>query len=98
MEEILHHMGCITPGKEWNKLPTSTGDRRISEPSTVLLIFTATSTEICQIVPNCELFLIFFLKFPTKSPAAGGSGIGAVQGLGDFFLHHWLLGNELHSG
>ncbi len=35
MEEILHHLGCIKPCKQWDRLPTSTGDRRISEPSTV---------------------------------------------------------------
>ena len=35
MEEILHHLGCIKPCKYWDKLPSSTGDRRISEPSTV---------------------------------------------------------------
>ena len=28
----------LKPCKEWDKLPTSTGDRRISEPSTVLYI------------------------------------------------------------
>ena len=33
--EIRHHLGCIKPCKSWDKLPTSTGDRRISEPSTV---------------------------------------------------------------
>ena len=36
MEEILHHLGCIKPCKYWDKLfAISTGDRRISEPSTV---------------------------------------------------------------
>ena len=30
MEEILHHLGCMKPYKQWDKLPTSTGDRRIS--------------------------------------------------------------------
>ena len=30
MEEILHHLGFIKPCKLWDKLPTSTGDRRIS--------------------------------------------------------------------
>ena len=25
MEEILHHVGGIKPGKEWDKLPFSTG-------------------------------------------------------------------------
>ena len=35
MGEILHHLGYIKPRKSWDKLPTSTGDRRISEPSTV---------------------------------------------------------------
>ena len=35
MEEILHHLGCIKPYKQWDKLPTSTGERRISEPSTL---------------------------------------------------------------
>ena len=36
MEEIPNnHLGCITPCKKWDKLPTSTGERRISEPSTV---------------------------------------------------------------
>ncbi len=29
-EEILHHLGCRKPFKSWDKLPTSTGDRRIS--------------------------------------------------------------------
>ena len=30
MEEILHHLECIKPCKQWDKLPTSTGDRRSS--------------------------------------------------------------------
>ena len=30
-----NHLECIKPCKQWNKLPTSTGDHRISEPSTV---------------------------------------------------------------
>ena len=38
MEEILHHLGCLKSCKHWDNLPTSTGDRRISEPSTVFLI------------------------------------------------------------
>ena len=32
VEETLHHLGCISP---WDKLPTSTGELRISEPLTV---------------------------------------------------------------
>jgi len=32
--EILHHQQCINPSN-WDKLPTSTGECRISEPSTV---------------------------------------------------------------
>ena len=37
MEEILHHLACIKPYKEWATSTTvpSTGERRISEPSTV---------------------------------------------------------------
>ena len=36
MEEIPNnHQGCIQPCKQWDKLPTSTGQRGISEPSTV---------------------------------------------------------------
>ena len=35
-EKILHHLTCMKPYKQWDKLPTSTGDRRISEPSTVV--------------------------------------------------------------
>ena len=31
--------GDKTPYKQWDELPTSTGDRRISEPSTVCLSF-----------------------------------------------------------
>jgi len=27
---LLHHLGCIKPCKSWDKLPTSTGDGRIS--------------------------------------------------------------------
>ena len=35
VSEIPHiHLGCISPCKQWD-LPTSTGDRRISEPSRV---------------------------------------------------------------
>ena len=34
MEEILHHLECTKPCKSWHKLPTSTGDRRISETTT----------------------------------------------------------------
>ena len=30
MEEILHHLANIKPCKQWDKLPTSTGNRRIS--------------------------------------------------------------------
>ena len=33
MEEILHHLGCVKLCKLWDKLPTSTGDRRISSIS-----------------------------------------------------------------
>ena len=29
LEEILHYLGCVKPCKQWDKLPTSTGDRRI---------------------------------------------------------------------
>ena len=37
MAEILHRLGCIKPVvNNGSKLPTSTGERRISEPSTVL--------------------------------------------------------------
>ena len=32
MEQILHYLGCKEPCK-WDKLPSSTGERRISEPS-----------------------------------------------------------------
>ena len=35
--EILLHLGCKKPCKKWDKPPTSTGDRWISEPSTVSL-------------------------------------------------------------
>ena len=35
MEEILHHLPCVKPSKWWDKLPTSAGERQISEPSTV---------------------------------------------------------------
>ena len=30
MEGILHHLRCIKPFKKWDKLPTSTGESRIS--------------------------------------------------------------------
>ena len=33
MEEILHHLGCTKPCKQWDKLPTSTGAEFL--PSTV---------------------------------------------------------------
>ena len=33
------HLRCMKPWKTWYKLPTSTGDRRISEPSTVTTYF-----------------------------------------------------------
>ena len=32
MAEIQLHLGCIKPGKSWDKLP---GERQISEPSPV---------------------------------------------------------------
>ncbi len=35
--ETLHHLRSSNPCKSWDKLPTSTGERRISEPSTVSL-------------------------------------------------------------
>ena len=35
MEEILHQVGYIKPCKQWEKLLTSTGGCRISEPSRV---------------------------------------------------------------
>ena len=35
-EEILHHRDVKNP-VNWDKLPTSTGDPRISEPSTVVI-------------------------------------------------------------
>ena len=38
MEEIPNnHLECIKPCKSWDKLPTSTGECRISEPSTGLI-------------------------------------------------------------
>ena len=30
-----NHLGCTKQCKSWDELPTSTGERRISEPSTV---------------------------------------------------------------
>ena len=36
-----NHLRCIKPRKEWDKLPTSTGDRRISEASTVSFGFSS---------------------------------------------------------
>ena len=42
MEEIPNnHLDFIKPCRKWDKLPTSTGDRRISEPSTVFQQFTS---------------------------------------------------------
>ena len=38
MEEILHHLGCIKPCKNWDKLPTSTGCAGFL-PSTVSLAY-----------------------------------------------------------
>ena len=35
MAEILHHLGCMKPYKQWEKLPTSTGAG--FQPSTVSL-------------------------------------------------------------
>ncbi len=32
-----HHLGCIKPCKAWEKLPTSTGDRRISSINSIHL-------------------------------------------------------------
>ena len=42
--KYLHHLGCMKPYKQWDKLPTSTGDRRISakflyHPAVVYMIF-----------------------------------------------------------
>ena len=36
MEEILHHLLSMKPYEKWDILQASTGDRRISEPSTVV--------------------------------------------------------------
>ena len=33
---ILHHLGCIKPCKSWDKLPTSTGDRRTSSINSII--------------------------------------------------------------
>jgi len=33
MAEILHHLRYMKPFREWDKLPTSTGERRISSIS-----------------------------------------------------------------
>ena len=35
------YMGCVKPRKSWDKLPISTGESRISEPSTVFPRFKA---------------------------------------------------------
>ena len=58
MEEILHHLGRIKPWKQWGKLPTSTGDRRISEPSRVCII----------IFIQFGSFYALFNKFELQAP------------------------------
>ena len=36
MEEVLHQLGCTKLCKQWDNLPTSTGDLQVCEPSTVV--------------------------------------------------------------
>jgi len=38
MAEILHHLGCMKSHKLWDKLPTSTGDCRISAINSRVLV------------------------------------------------------------
>ena len=41
MEEIPNnHLGCIKPCKEWDRLPTSTGERRISTINRIIGLMT----------------------------------------------------------
>ena len=38
MEEILHLLGFFKPCKSWYKLPTSTGERRISSINSIMVV------------------------------------------------------------
>jgi len=68
MEEIPNnHLGCIKPCKQTDTLPTSTGDRRISEPSTVSLSIGAPqvgSTYQRFNVNTADLMHLFLLRGP----------------------------------
>ena len=68
MEEIPNnHLGCIKPCKQTDTLPTSTGDRRISEPSTVSLSIGAPqvgSTYQRFNVKTADLMHLFLLRGP----------------------------------
>ena len=39
VDGILHHLGCMKPQKQWDKLPTSTGEVSGFQPSTVVDFF-----------------------------------------------------------
>ena len=81
MEEFPHHLGCIKPCKYWDKLPTSTGDRRISEPSTGYL-------------DTLIFFKVGIWRLSIHPPVENMNGIGIhefgsrfVRSLGEVALH-----------
>ena len=58
--EILHHLTWTIPCKYWDKLPTSTGERRISEPSIVPIAACRPWKTCCQVV-RCQWCLLLHL-------------------------------------
>ena len=66
MAEILHHLGCIKPYKQWDKLPTSTGERRISAINSRMSCELAVSFKECQ-MPNFKISLPSYMGIIIKT-------------------------------
>ena len=73
MEEILHHLGCMKPCKQWDKLPTSTGAGFLS--STVAC---QTSALWCYIIEIGERMEIIMRDDPAKRNLFGWFSLGIV--------------------
>ena len=66
MAEILHHLGCIKPCKQWDKLPTSTGDRRNS----------AINSPTSKWAKYILLPIVFSMEWRESSPNINGTRWG----------------------
>ena len=63
MEEIPHHLEGIKPCKSRDKLPTSTGERRISEASTISLVEFLLHFVACEWRIDSSVIGVRFAKF-----------------------------------